>query len=288
MDPSGKERLLSERGLHKKSIVSLFVNKIKPAAQNTADKVRHFLEKQGVQVVDFDPNASNVDFYCTIGGDGTILQLLHQARYLDAPIIGINLGGLGFLAEISPEALETSLEALVRGSYTLKRRLMLQAQTETGALFSAANDVVLHRVKNPHLVDIAVHVGGRYINTFAGDGLIISTPTGSTAYSLAAGGPILTPELNAFVLTPIAAHTISNRPIVLSTDEEITLEYLNTYDALEVTFDGLVTTTLAPTQVLTVRPSLKTFCLASLSGSDFFSTLRGKLGWTGRLRLNEE
>lgn len=269
-------------------IVSLFVNKIKPAAHLVAEQVRSILTKEGAQVINFDEDANNVDLYCSIGGDGTILQLVHQAKNLEAPIIGINLGGLGFLADISIEVLESSLKAALKGSYTLNRRIMLQAKGPNGQIFSAANDVVFHRVKTPHLVDIAVHVGGRYINTFAGDGLIMATPTGSTAYSLAAGGPILTPDMNAFVLTPIAPHTVSNRPIVLSTGEEVTFEYLNTYAPLEVTFDGIETLSLASRESLTVTLSPRTFCLVSLEGSDFFSTLRGKLGWTGRLRLNEE
>lgn len=267
---------------------SLFVNKSKPAALHVAERVKALLEVQDVVVTDFDPHAENIDFYCTIGGDGTILQLLHQAHHLHAPIIGINLGGLGFLAEISPDSLEKSLETFMQGSYTTSRRLMVQATTPSGQVFTAANDIVLHRVKNPHLIDIAVHVKDGYLNTFAGDGLIIATPTGSTAYSLAAGGPILTPNLEALVLTPIAAHTISNRPIVLSPREEIRLEYLNSYNPLEVSFDGITTACLSPRDILTVTLAPTTFSLVSLQGVDFYATMRRKLGWTGRLRLNEE
>lgn len=269
-------------------IISLFVNKIKPTAHTVAEQVRSLLIRGGATVVDFETEPQKVDLYCTIGGDGTILQLIHQAKNLEAPILGINLGGLGFLAPVALDALESSLQGILEGSYTLKRRIMLQAKSPEGSLFTAANDVVLHRVRNPHLVDIAVHIGGRYINTFAGDGLIIATPTGSTAYSLAAGGPILTPDMNAFALTPIAAHTISNRPIVISTEEEITLEYLNSYEPLEVTFDGLETIPLATRQTLSVSLSPRTFSLVNPGDADFFSTLRSKLGWTGRLRLNEE
>jgi len=269
-------------------IVSLFVNRVKSAAPIIAEQVCAILHKMNVQTVDFESYTDKVDFYCTIGGDGTILQLIHRAKYLDAPILGINLGGLGFLAEISLETLEKSLTAVLQGSYIVNRRIMLQAKGPDGQKFYAANDVVVHRGTNRHLVDIAVNVGGRYINTFAGDGLIIATPTGSTAYSLAAGGPILTPDMSAFALTPIAAHTISNRPIVLSSAEEITLEYLNNYEPLEVTFDGIETITLPPHELLTVNLAPSTFGLVSLENSDFFSTLRSKLGWTGTSRLHKE
>ncbi len=265
--------------------VSLFLNKNISASSIVAEQVREILHKINVQVFDFENYPNKVDFYCSIGGDGTILQLIHRATYLNTPIIGINLGGLGFLAEISIETLEKSLTAILEGEYTLNRRIILQANPPQGGHFYAANDVVIHRGLNRHIVDIAVHVGGRYINTFSGDGLIIATPTGSTAYSLAAGGPILTPDMSAFILTPIAGHTISNRPIVLSSTQEINIEYLNKYEPLEVTFDGLETITLAPHEILTLTLAPSTFGLVSLEGSDFFSTLRSKLGWAGASRI---
>jgi NAD+ kinase len=146
------------------------------------------------------------------------------------------------------------------------------------------NDIVVHRAQNPSLIELAIHVDGLYLNTFEADGLIISTPNGSTAYSLAAGGPILSPDLPALVLTPICAHTISNRPIVLTADQEIQIQYLSDYEPVEVRADGLEHFYLRTGEVFKIVRSPKNFRMVSLFRRDYFSTLRTKLGWSGKLR----
>jgi len=144
--------------------------------------------------------------------------------------------------------------------------------------------MVIHRAKNPSLIELSIHVDGTYLNTFSADGVIISTPSGSTAYSLAAGGPILSPELSAFVLTPISPHTISNRPIVFLPNHEIQIQYLSDRDPVEITFDGISCHALRTGEVFSIKKSSRCFRTVNLSRRDYFSTLRTKLGWAGKLR----
>jgi NAD+ kinase len=161
---------------------------------------------------------------------------------------------------------------------------MMDGETGNGERCFAVNEIVVHRAKNPSLIDLAIHVDGTYLNTFSADGVIIATPSGSTAYSLAAGGPILTPDLSAFVITPICPHTISNVPIVLMPKREIAIQYLSEYAPVEVIYDGICTFTMKSGDVFHVRPSKEQFRLVNLHAHDYFSTLRTKLNWSGTLK----
>lgn len=225
-----------------------------------------------------------LDFLLSMGGDGTILRLVHQYSHLDAAVIGINLGHLGFMADIPVGEIYPSLQDLITGDYTIDSRLTLDGVLPTGEGNFAVNDITVHRGRNARLVEVAIHVGHSHLNTFVADGVIFSTPNGSTAYSLAAGGPIIKPDLDVVVITPISPHTISNRPIVLPVDEEIQLQYLSDDAPLDVNFDGVSEHALATGDVLTITPSEKRFRLVNLTRHNYFSTLRTKLGWSGKLR----
>jgi NAD+ kinase len=159
---------------------------------------------------------------------------------------------------------------------------MLEGKTAAGAL-QAVNDIVVHRGSNQSLIELRLSVDGVYVNTFVADGMILATPNGSTAYSLAAGGPILSPTLDAIVLTPICPHTISNRPIVIPASHSIQIEYLSPYDPIDLRADGLHSHLLPSLGSLTVTRSRHTFKLVNLHRRDYFSTLRTKLGWSGKL-----
>jgi NAD+ kinase len=202
-------------------IIALFPNEKKKQSFELAIHIREFLEDQGITVVAEDEKASaigakpissidpnQIKFLISMGGDGTILRLCHRYSHLDAAIVGINLGHLGFMADIPVSDIYPSLIDLINGAYKIDTRLMIEA----GEL-SAVNDIVIHRAHNYSLIELQIEVDGVYLNTFTADGIIIATPNGSTAYSLAAGGPILSPNLDAIVITPICPHTISNRPL---------------------------------------------------------------------------
>lgn len=276
--------------------IALFPKINKETSKRISKGVVDFLMQRGVMVVmdeenakNFDvPSLSNVDvselqFLISMGGDGTILRLLHTYQIFDVPIIGINLGHLGFMADIPISDIYPSLSDLLSGAYEIEERMMLFASTGKKEGF-ALNDIVVHRSSNPNLVELAIKVDGGHINTFEADGIIIATPNGSTAYSLAAGGPILTPELDAVVLTPICPHTISNRPIVLMPDHEIEVQYLSACNALELVFDGISQGEMEAGKSLKIKKHKKKLRIVRLRRHDYFATLRTKLGWVGKLR----
>lgn len=281
-------------------IIALFANMKKRESFMISKEIARFLQEKNVKVVARDEEAAElaltplssipsetIDFVISLGGDGTILRVIHHYLLVDAPILGINLGHLGFMADVPLSELYSSLDDLLNGAYTIKERIMMEGVTPKRERCFAVNEMVVHRARNPSLIDLSIHVDGVYLNTFSADGLILSTPSGSTAYSLAAGGPILTPELNAFVITPISPHTISNRPIVLMPERSIEMQYLSAYDPVEITYDGFSHYTLSTNEVFTVSRSKRTFKMVRLSRTDYFATLRTKLGWAGQLRYGE-
>lgn len=278
-------------------LIALFPNTQKIESRNIANTICDFLTSKGIKIAVEDAEAENfaatplskvnpndIDFMISLGGDGTILRLVHKHKEINAPILGINLGGLGFMADVPLTEIFPGLQDLIDGFYTVQERIMMEGETVRGEKSFAVNDIVIHRALNPCLIDLAMHVDGKYLNTFSADGIIIATPSGSTAYSLAAGGPILSPELKAFVITPICPHTISNRPIVLMPSQDIQIQYLSEHEPVEISFDGFTNYKMSSGEVFHMRLARKMFRLVALRRHDYFSTLRTKLGWAGKLR----
>lgn len=285
-------------------LFALFPNFSKKEAYPLAIEIRNYLLKKAVQVVVEDEQADKlnlpklseiakdkIDFLIILGGDGTILRVIHQHPELNCPVFGVNLGSLGFMTEIIIKELFSRLDDLLNQRYQVHKRLMItgsleeQNKANDKQTFFAINEIVIHRVKNPCLVELSIKVGNKYLNTFSADGLIIATPNGSTAYSLAAGGPIVTPDLKAIIITPICPHTISNRPIVLGTKQTIEITYLSDYEPVEVIYDGFPRHHLLSQKKMTIKVASRQFCLVSFSNHDYFATLRTKLGWAGKLKL---
>lgn len=278
-------------------IIAIFPNALKKHTKETAKKICTFFQDHGVTVTAEDEIApqlnakplssvkpKDVSLLMSLGGDGTILRLLHRHPELTAPILPVNMGSLGFLADITLDSLFASLKELLQGKYSIHDRLVIQGRVGKGTTYFAVNEIVIHRARNPCLIDLAVWVDDKYLNTFSADGMIIATPSGSTAYSLAAGGPILAPDLDALVLTPICPHTVSNKPIVLMPKRDIKVKYMSSYDPVEVTYDGFSISHLEKHQTLDITISKKVFRLVTLPEHDYYQTLRNKLGWTGKLR----
>lgn len=276
-------------------IIALFPNEQFKRSLELATGIREFLEKHKITVVAEDEKAdsigakplSKVDpkeikFLIVMGGDGTILRISHRFSHLDAPILGINLGHLGFMADVPVADIYPSLTDLLNGAFSIDNRLVLEG-TDGKKVLRSVNDIVIHRATNHSLVELAISVDGVYVNTFVADGIIIATPNGSTAYSLAAGGPILSPDLDALVITPICPHTISNRPLVLSTNRQIEIKYVSKYDPVEIRADGLDSHLLSTGSIFKVKKSGQSFKLVNLFRHEYFSTLRKKLGWSGKL-----
>ncbi len=278
-------------------IIAIFPNTSKNQTCDIARSINEFLSRQNITVVTEDENVAligakplssvnikDVDFVISLGGDGTILRLIQRHPELQAPIMPINMGGLGFMADITIDEIFPSLKNLLEGNYRIQARIAMEARLDNAVNF-AVNDIVIHRATNPCLIDLAIYVDDRYLNTFSADGMIIATPSGSTAYSLSAGGPIVTPELKAFVLTPICPHTISNRPIVLMPEHEVRVEYISTHQPIEISYDGFPNAAMTTGDTLHITPSKRSFRLVCMPNHDYFTTLRTKLGWAGKLRV---
>jgi NAD+ kinase len=276
-------------------VIALFPKIQEKKHKELAKQVLTFLQNKNVQVVVEDDKAEalntaplsstdpkNIEFLITMGGDGSILRVAHHYSELDAAILGINLGYLGFMADVQITEITAGLEDLLGGKYTIQNRIMFEGCSEKHPSFFAINDCVFHRARNPSLVEFTIHVDTLFLNTFKGDGIILSTPTGSTAYSLAAGGPILTPEIDAFVLTPICPHTISNRPIVIKPTHNIQISYASPLQSVEMVADGFHHIELKTGDSVILKRATRTFKLVNLIRTDYFSTLRTKLGWSGK------
>lgn len=277
--------------------IALFPKVEKAESKNLALEVAGFLMKKGAEVFVEEDKAdalalpplseadlSSIDILITMGGDGSILRVAHTYSEISGAILGINLGHLGFMADVQVSEMIPCLEDLINGAYTIQKRSMIDGISSHGKSFFAINDCVLHRARNPSLVGIAIYVDGLLLNHFEADGIIIATATGSTAYSLAAGGPIVSPDIDAFILTPICPHTISNRPIVINPKKEIRIEYVSEKAPIEFVSDGLQHFEMKPKDHIILKKSQRTFNLVNLKRIDYFSTLRHKLGWSGKLR----
>jgi NAD+ kinase len=226
-----------------------------------------------------------LDALVTFGGDGTLLRGARLLRARETPILGVNLGRVGFLTTATRETLETALDALVAGRYVTERRQVLEAaiKGEQGVERTtqmAVNDVAVHKGGVARVVRVNVFIQGENVGPYSADGIIVATPTGSTAYSLSAGGPIVVPGVEAMVVTPIAAHTLAVRPLVVPATYRIVIEPMAGWaDDLLVSFDGQTGTTLAPGESVDVRRADHRVCLIRLGGDGFFGRMRQKLHW---------
>ena len=236
----------------------------------------------GYPVFSADEIGREADVAVVLGGDGTLLGLARQLAGLNVPLIGVNHGRLGFMTDIPLEDVTRALPEMLAGRYEAETRMLLESRVirDDGVIFSALafNDVVVNRSGISGMVELAVSVDGYFMYNQRSDGLIVSTPTGSTAYALAAGGPILHPTLSGLVLVPIAPHALSNRPIVLPHDAEVTIEVATARDA-SANFDMQSLTSLLQGDRIVVRRSSKTVTLLHPVGYTYYATLRKKLHW---------
>ena len=225
----------------------------------------------------------DADLVLVLGGDGTLLAMADRiaAAGHDIPILGINFGSLGFLTEITRPEVFDSLTAVVEGRASHDERMMLRA-TVGDDTFIALNDVVVTRHALSRMVEVSVWVGEQFVTTVKADGLIIASPTGSTAYNLSAGGPIVHPAMDAMVITPIAPHTLTNRPIVIPASREVRVEAATPSDGVHVTFDGQSGFPLPFGQAVTIARATRPLRLIRASSRSYFEVLRQKLKWHER------
>jgi NAD+ kinase len=221
-----------------------------------------------------------------LGGDGTLLSVSRQLRGKDVPILGVNLGGLGFLTEISVEELPSMIEHILRGEYDISKRIMLDVRVRRERdevfEFTILNDAVITKDALARIIDIETYVNDEYLTTYKADGLIFSTPTGSTGYSLAAGGPILYPSLKNIIVTPICPHMLTNRPIILPEEVVIKAVLKSKDERVVLTLNGQIGFPLEYGDEVLVKKSSHTVSLIKSSSKGYFEILRTKLKWGER------
>ena len=228
-----------------------------------------------------DNLAKKCDLVIVVGGDGTLLSSARSLADHAIPLLGINLGRLGFLVDITPDEMKDTLHNVLSGEYEEDKRFLLSAQIGEKTPVLAFNDVVLHKWNIARMVEFETRVNGHFVDSQRSDGLIVSTPTGSTAYALSGGGPLLSPSLDAIALVPICPHTLSNRPIVVHGDSEIRLKVCGATDAanVRVTCDGQESLGIESDEELVIRKHPNPVRLLHPHGHDHFDLLRAKLGW---------
>ena len=249
-------------------------------------------QENGIQAVlidslnnqDTDSKMQNAELIVSIGGDGTMLQSAKLAYQYDLPITGINKGRLGFLTDINPQEADQVLDDIISGNYTTENRILIEAFISTNSINKsigyAFNDIVINRKETGRMIRVETSIDNSFINTHEGDGFIVATPTGSTAYSLSCGGPILKPDVEALLLVPICPHSLNDRPMVVSSSSEITLRYDSEQNvSAGIDLDGDTVYELKIGDNLVIKKAAKPICLIHPENYDYFDNLKSKLLW---------
>ena len=251
-------------------------------------KSSEFSIPSNYRIMDFPLMIEKCDLLFAIGGDGTILSTVRRLEQNMKPIMGIHIGGLGFLSECTEDNLAESIAYILNSNYTVSERMLLEAQitsfNDSKQILWALNDIVIDHGPSARLLKVEVQVSDHYLNTFEGDGVIISTPTGSTAYSLSAGGPIIYPSMDSITVTPICPHSLSARPIVLKATESITMSFPEPYEEISLAIDGQIKVPLDDQTKIQIKQAEYFAKLVSLPTNGYFKTLRTKMGWSGNVR----
>ena len=231
--------------------------------------------------------SARCDLIVVVGGDGSILGVAREVAHSGVPVVGVNRGGLGFLADVSPEQIEDKLGAVLAGRYTVDERSLLDARIERGntavGASTALNDVVVHAGAASRMMDFELFINGDFVYRQRSDGVIVATPTGSTAYALSAGGPIMHPGLDAIVVVPMFPHTLTSRPLVVRGDAEIEIVVGSSATAPQVSCDSQVDYAVRPGDAVTIKKHAHALHLAYPLGHSFFESCRSKLDWASRL-----
>lgn len=280
--------------------ITLFINPNRKDALNVVKELKTWLDKEGdynlimeqrtaTQLKQKDLGASDAtlrdtaDLVIALGGDGTMLHTVKVMADREVPILGVNFGGLGFLTEITQEELYPSLKDVLNGKFTIEERMMLEAKINNLS-YKALNDVVITKGALARVISLKVLINSEYLTTYQGDGMIVATPTGSTAYSLSAGGPIVTPDMKTILLTPICPHTLGVRPMVIPYLSEITIMIESEGEGITLTIDGQQGIKLNFQDEVNITYAKKSIKLIKPKKRSFYEVLRTKLKWGGRLK----
>jgi NAD+ kinase len=278
--------------------VLILINRTRPHANRTADALRECLNRERVRqqwIETLPPNtnlslrtgdlrARQVDLVLAVGGDGTLLQAAHRFRGSNVPILGINIGYLGFITSVHGDRVRQEMRRVLNAEFVISRRMALDLEVRRGRKTIsgwALNDALITRGGNPRLIGITAHIGKRRLTGYRCDGLVVATPTGSTAYSLAAGGPIISPECGVLTVTPICPQSLTNRSVVVNSTEPIELRLDTSSGPAEVQVDGMKLAMVNPATRISVRTSNDFVPIAFLPEINYYDILAEKLKWRG-------
>lgn len=261
-------------------------------AANVVEKVETILNNYGINSIIRQPGRKkhienfdkNIDIVFVVGGDGTFLGAARFYAPLDVPLFGINIGRLGFLSQLRPEELKDGIKRLFNGQFKIEERLMLKASDnfeKPNYLYTALNDVVIKGGAISRTARLVLYINNKYVCDYIADGLIVSTPTGSTAYTLSAGGPVVVPELDSIVIVPICPHSLTTRPVIIPADEEIMVRFCTDSDLIYLTVDGQKSLELKSSDNIYIRQNehKAKLILLEKENNGFYSILREKLHW---------
>lgn len=286
------------RGRMQINKVIIVINRAKPHSRQTASALKSSLDHEKVRQewIETLPPQKNLfrkmadlrdrraDLVIAVGGDGTLLQVAHRFRGSGVPILGINIGYLGFITSIRGDRVRQEMKRVLNADFIISQRTALDLEICKGRRRLAGwalNDVLVTRGGNPHLIGIEARIGERRLTSYRCDGLIVATPTGSTAYSLAAGGPIISPECNVLTVTPICPQALTNRSVVVNSTEPIEMQLHPTSGPAEVQVDGMKLAKLTPASTITVKTSTDSVPIAFLPEINYYDVLAEKLKWRG-------
>lgn len=270
----------------KVAFAGIITRRDSPQVRRVGEELAVWFKKRHIQAL-LDRIVHGMDILVILGGDGTLLHVATQASELDIPVVGINLGNLGFLTEIAAEEMYQALETILTGDVRIEKRVMLKASVlgengRTSQPMFALNEVVVVKGSTERVLRLRCWADREYITTYKADGLIFSTPTGSTAYNLSAGGPIVHAELNTLLVTPICPFMLESRPVLLSQNVHFTTQLAEEAVDVKVMVDGRLGWTLTPADGLRVESADKPLLLISSPHKGYFAILRNKLNWGGR------
>ncbi len=262
----------------------IIANSYKDKGYRLTNQMKSYIERRGgfCQVMkERQEIPGSTECIFVLGGDGTLIRAAGAASEQGVPLIGVNLGHLGYLCELEEESVYEAIDELMKGNYMVEERMMLSGRTDQHLSQKALNDIVIFRTGALQLVELMVSVNGEYLNTFRADGMIVATPTGSTGYSMSAGGPIVDPKARMILITPINAHDLNAKSIVVSAEEEISIELRRRQpqkkERVEVSFDGVSATGLFPGESITICASERKTRIIKLSKLSFLEILSKKM-----------
>jgi len=274
--------------------------------QKLIERLLAWCQNNGISLVlhpdapfDFAQIAKNIDEFleksqivASVGGDGTFISAAHIVRFCEKPLIGINLGAVGFFADIETDNLEQKLQNISNGNYRIVRRMVLDVKHyRDGKIlgaYNAINDIYFNRLSIPKLSSFSLSCDGDFITDYVAAGIIIASPSGSTAYSLSAGGPIVLPDMNAIIITPVCPHSLSERPIILPSNKSLTIKINKKNPETLLSVDGFENVNLVPEDEIVVSCLDESKNLVQFSQESYFDLLRRKLGWGNSIRKIEE